>query len=360
MKRSALYETHIELGGRMVEFAGWELPVQYPSGPTEEHVAVRQAAGLFDIGHMGQFEVSGPDSIAFIERVQVAAVTEMNVYDARYSLVTYADGTIVDDIFVYRLPNRWLIVVNASNRLKDFTWLQAHTAPYNVELTDVSETTYMLALQGPNAEQILQQTTQIDLQLLGVRKAIQADVMGVRTLIGRTGYTGEDGFELYFPAESAVLMWNELLHAGSDAGLLPCGLAARDSLRFEACMPLYGHEINANTNPIEARLSWSVNFDYAFLGRSAILKSKLEGASKRLVGLEMIDRAVPREGYAIQSDGDTIGHVTTGMRSPTLNKFLAMGYVTAPYSRIGSEVDIVIRGATQRAIVVKRPFYRRS
>ena len=360
MKRTALYDKHIELGGRMVDFAGWELPVQYPTGPTAEHVAVRTAAGLFDIDHMGQFELSGHDATAFLQSVQVADVSSDAVWQARYSLLPYADGTLVDDIFLYHLPDRWLVVVNASNREKDFAWLRAGALDYDITLTDVSDKTYMLALQGPLAEAVLQKCTDAPLGELATRTAVQADVVGIPTLIGRTGYTGEDGFELYFPSDQAVTMWDRLLEAGADDGMLPCGLGARDSLRFEACMPLYGHEIDASTNPFEARLNWAVDLDHRFSGREAMLKTKLEGPVRLLVGLEMVDRAVPRQGYAI-ADGDrTIGYVTSGMRSPTLDRFLAMGYVESSYKAIGTAVDVLVRGEPKQAKIIKRPFYRRK
>ena len=360
MQRTALYDKHVSLGGRMVDFAGWALPVQYPTGPTQEHTAVRTAAGLFDIDHMGQFELSGPDALPFLQRVQAADMATVEVWQARYSLLTYADGTIVDDIFVYRLPDRWLFVVNAANRSKDLTWLQAHAGTFDITLVDVSDATYMLALQGPSAEVMLQRITAAGLSALAARTAVEAEVAGIRTLIGRTGYTGEDGFELYFPDDSAVAMWDALIDAGSDDGLLPCGLGARDSLRFEAAMPLYGHEIDASTNPVEARLTWAVDLEHRFIGRDAILKAKLEGPRRLLVGLEMVERGLPREGYEITHGDRVVGHVTSGMRSPTLGRFLAMGYVEKAHSTIGNEVDIVIRGEPHSATVVKRPFYRRG
>ncbi len=358
MRRTNLYDTHLSLGGRMVDFAGWELPVQYPAGPIQEHHAVRQAAGLFDIDHMGQFELNGPDAEAFLQLVQVADIASMDVMDARYSLLTYGDGTVVDDIFIYRLPERWLIVVNAANRDKDFAWLSAHRNGFDIALTDISDDLYMMALQGPLAETILQPLVAADLSGLAARRAVETGVDGAQALIGRTGYTGEDGFELYLPADQAVAVWNALLDRGRDQGLLPCGLAARDSLRFEACMPLYGHEIDAATTPLEARLGWAIHWDHDFIGRTALLKVKLEGGARRLVGFEMVDRAVPREHYTITAGGEPIGYVTSGMKAPTLERFLGMGYVPAPYASIGSEFDIMVRGQPKKAKVIKRPFYR--
>jgi len=358
MQQTRLYESHIAMDGRMVDFAGWALPVQYPTGPSAEHEAVRTAAGLFDIDHMGQFELSGPDAIAFLKRMQVWDVEIMQDFDAHYSLLLYADGTIVDDIFLYRLPERWLIVVNAGNRAKDWAWLQAHVAGFDISLVDVSDATYMMALQGPKAEQILQRLTTAALDQLATRTSLVADVGGVEMLVGRTGYTGEDGFELYLPDSAAVEFWDKLLAVGEAEGLLPCGLAARDSLRFEACMPLYGHEISASVNPLSARLGWTISWGDDFIGRDALLKVKLEKPQSLLVGFEMIDRGVPREQYEIAVDGQVVGHVTTGMKSPTLDKFVGLGYVPRQYAKLGTDLDILIREQAKRAQVVKRPFYQ--
>ncbi|MCB0047238.1 MAG: glycine cleavage system aminomethyltransferase GcvT [Caldilineaceae bacterium] len=358
MKRTRLYDTHVEMGGRMVDFAGWELPVQYPTGPTVEHHAVRNAAGLFDIDHMGQFEVRGPDGERFLQHVQVKDVTTMAVWDAAYSLLLYADGTVVDDIFVYKLPDRWMLAVNAGNLDKDFAWLSEHAAAYDVSLTDVSDKTYMMAIQGPKAEAIVQRLTDADLDKVAARTALRMDVAGINLLAGRTGYTGEDGFEFYVDADQAVALWNRLLEAGKDDGLLACGLAARDSLRFEACFPLYGHEIDAATNPLEARLGWAIDWYVPFIGRDALLKTKLEKPQRLLIGFEMVDRGMAREGYPIAINGETAGYVTTGMKSPTLDKFVGLGYVPRAYSKVGTEIEIIVRGAPKKAVIVKRPFYK--
>jgi aminomethyltransferase len=357
MQRTALYENHLALGGRMVEFAGWELPVQYPTGPTVEHHAVRNAAGLFDIDHMGQFEVRGPDAEAFLQLTQSWDVSRMAMQEAHYGLLTYADGTLVDDIFIYRLEGRWLVIVNAGNRAKDLTWMQSFAGDFDVELKDLSEELYMLALQGPKAESILQPHCAGDLSNLAARYALETTIIGHPAIVGRTGYTGEDGFEIYVPSEVAPQVWETLLESGKDAGLLPCGLAARDSLRFEACMPLYGHEIDATTNPLEARLGWAVSWEKDFVGRQALLKSKLEQPTRLLVGFEMVDRAVPREHYPLSVNGEVVGHVTTGMKSPTLDKFLGLGYLPRELATIGTEIDVIVRDVPKHAKVIKRPFY---
>ena len=371
MKRTRLYQRHVELGGRMVPFAGYELPVQYTAGPNAEHRSVRTAAGLFDIDHMGQFALSGVDALRFLQYVQVADVAALAEWEARYSLLCYDDGTLVDDIFIYRLPQsanapplpraraEWLIVVNAANREKDFAWLRSAAHGFEVELTDISDETCMLAVQGPQAVTILDRMTGADLAAMPSRSALPAQVGGVEMLLGRTGYTGEDGFELYLPADEAAPFWDALLAEGAGEGLLPCGLAARDSLRFEACMSLYGHEIDATTTPFEARLGWVVALEKpAFIGRNALLKEKLEGSARRLVAFEMVERAVPRERYPIARDGQVVGHVTSGMKSLTLNKFVGLGYVPRGLHRLGAEIDILIRGRPRKARVRKRPFYK--
>jgi aminomethyltransferase len=342
----------------MVEFAGYELPVQYPTGPLAEHNAVRSAAGLFDIDHMGQFELAGPDADAFLQLVQVYDIEQMALNDAHYSLLLYADGTVVDDIFLYKLEGRWLIAVNASNRRKDFDWLQAQALDFDIALIDRSDDLCMLALQGPKAEAILQRLAGKDLSSVAARTAIELIINDYPVIAGRTGYTGEDGFELYLPTAQAVSFWNRLLEAGGPEGLLPCGLAARDSLRFEACMPLYGHELSAAINALEARMGWTVSWDKEFIGRSALLKAKLEGPQRLLVGFEMVDKAVAREHYDVAVNGTVVGHVSSGMKSPTLDKFLGMAFVPAAHSALGSEFDVLVRGQPKKARIVKRPFYK--
>ncbi|MER2600259.1 MAG: glycine cleavage system aminomethyltransferase GcvT [Caldilineales bacterium] len=360
LNRTALYDEHLKLQGRLVPFAGWELPVQYDTtGPTVEHQAVRTAAGLFDIDHMGQVEVSGPGALAFLQHIQVGDVSSMAVLDARYSLMCYADGGIVDDIFIYRLGvQRWWVVVNASNRAKDVAWMRAHAAGFDVTIKDLSDDTYMLALQGPKAQAILQRLTAADLAAMPFHTGLETEVAGIATVLGATGYTGEYGYELFFPTARAVEMWQALLQAGAADGLLPCGLAARDSLRFEPCLPLYGHEIDQNTDPLSARLGWAVSFDKGdFVGRDALLKIKLEGSSRLLVGFEMVDKGVPRPEYPVAVAGQIVGHVTTGMKSPATGRFVGLAYVPASHAKLGSTIDIVIRDQAKQATVVKRPFY---
>lgn len=366
LKRTNLYQWHVDHGGRMVPFAGWEMPVQYPTGPIEEHHTTRQAAGLFDIDHMAQMDVRGPDAEAFVNRLVTYDVREMELFDAHYALMCYADGGIVDDLFVYKLPDRsdetgrpyFFLVVNASNREKDVAWAQAHTGDFEVEVRDLSDETYMLAFQGPKAPAILKRLAHVNLdEVPRFTAATDAIFEDVPVLMGRTGYTGEDGFELFFPAEHALKVWEGILQEGEAEGVKPIGLAARDSLRFEPCMPLYGHEIAADVTPVEARLTFAVSFDKDFLGRDALLKQKLEKPEYVLVGFEMIDKGVPRQGYEVIHDDFEVGEVTTGMFSPTMERYLGMAYVPREISAQGTEIEIVIRDKPKEAKIIKRPFY---
>ena len=357
-RQTELYARHAALGGRIIEFAGWLLPVQYLTGPLEEHHAVRSAAGLFDIDHMAQLVVTGPEALPYLQHLVTMDVGRMEVGEAHYSLVCYEDGGIVDDVFVYRMPDRYFVAINAANAEKDTLWFHYQLGRYRATVENVSDATYMLALQGPKAEAILQQLTPAKLGEMPFHRAVDGQVAGVPTLIARTGYTGEDGFELFFPKEKAVLLWDRIMEAGAPLGLRPIGLAARDSLRFEAKMPLYGQEIAANLNPLQAGLGWAVSFAKGdFVGRNALLKIKLEGPRSRLVGLEMVDRGVPRHGYPVALDGKTVGEITTGMFAPTLARYLALAYVPAAQATLGTEVQVLIRGEAKRAKVVETPFY---
>ncbi len=357
MKRTNLYDAHIALGARMVPFAGWEMPVQYTS-PLEEHQTVRTAAGLFDIDHMGQIIVQGPDAFDFLQYLATSDINELREWEAHYSLLCYADGGTVDDIFIYRLPEYWWVVVNASNLEKDFKWMQAHSAGFDVELTNVSDETYMLAFQGPAAQAVLQTITDVDLGAVAFHFSARGKVAGVETLIGNTGYTGEYGYELFFPATAAAKVWDAILAAGKDRGVKPIGLAARDSLRFEPCLPLYGHELSPDLSPLESGLGFAVKTGKGdFLGRDALLKQRLETPARRLVCLEMVDKGVPREHYPVQKDGVEVGFVTTGMLAPTVESYCAMAIVPAALAALDTTVEVVIHGKPRQARVVKRPFY---
>jgi aminomethyltransferase len=356
LKRTPLYDTHVALGAKMVEFSGWEMPVQY-KGILEEHRAVRSAAGLFDIDHMGQVRVTGPDALPYLQNLLTANFADMEINTAKYAVMCYADGTCVDDTFVYRLADEWMVVVNAGNRAKDNAWMQAQTSGYNVNLQDVSEEFYMLAFQGPLAEQVLQKLESFDLADLKYHAAREFSINGTRGILARTGYTGEDGFELFIPFAYGKHVWDAILDAGKEVGVQPIGLGARDSLRFEAKFALYGHEIDANTTPIEAALGWACDLNKSFVGRDVLLKQKLEGVNKKLVGFEMVDRGIARSGYEIASNGSVVGVVTSGMPAPTLEKNIGLGYVPPELAKIGTEFDVMIRGKATKARVVKTPFY---
>lgn len=358
MPKTRLYDRHVQLNARMVEFAGWELPVQYPTKPLLEHTTVREKAGLFDIDHMGQMVVTGPDALKYLQYVITYDISKMAMHEAHYGLLCYADGGVVDDLFVYRMPDRYFIAINASNNAKDTEWFLAHKQGFDVNVVNVSEETYMLALQGPRAEAILQRVTDMKLSGMPFHTAQDGIIAGVPTLVARSGYTGEDGFELFFPADKATHVWDALMEAGKPDGLLPIGLAARDSLRFEPCMPLYGQEISADISPIEAGLGWAVSFDKGdFIGRDALLKEKLEGPIRRLVGFEMVERGVPRHECEVVSDGELIGEVTTGMFSPTAQKYVGLALIEAQFAKLGTEFDVLIHDQPRRAVIVKRPFY---
>lgn len=358
LKRTPLYERHRAWGARMVEFSGWEMPVQY-SSVLNEHQAVRNGAGLFDISHMGRFMISGRGAEAFLQQVATCDVSAIGTGQSSYGLLCSPDGGIVDDIFIYRLPDEYLMVVNASNIQKDWDWLQNHKGGLNVELDNVSERWAMLALQGPESEKLLAQTVR-GIDSLPFHEIAMFQFFNIGGLVGRTGYTGEDGFELFFDAHQAEHVWESLLKADASGGVLPCGLGARDSLRFEPCLALYGHEIADDINPYEARLGWIVKLDKGdFIGRDALIKIKEAGPERRLVGFEMVGRGVARGGYPIHSiEGMPIGYVTTGMPSPTLGKPLGLGYVPTALSNVGNEFDVIIREKPVRARAVKTPFYK--
>ncbi|MFN2235470.1 MAG: glycine cleavage system aminomethyltransferase GcvT [Anaerolineales bacterium] len=366
LKKTQLNQWHKEHGGRMVPFAGWEMPVQYKTGPLQEHHSTRKAAGLFDIDHMGQIEIRGEQAEEFVNMLVTYDVSLMELNDAHYALFCYADGGVIDDLFVYRLTDPennkldyFFLVVNASNLSKDVSWVQFQSHAFDVQVKDVSEETYMLAFQGPKAPEILNRLTNVELTSVPRFTAVQGTFKEkVPMLLGRTGYTGEDGFELFFPAEHALYVWNEILKEGDDEGVMPIGLAARDSLRFEPCMPLYGHELSQNITPVEARLNFAITFEKDFIGRDVLLKQKLERPEKILVGFELIDRGVAREGYPVLFNDQQVGLVTTGMYSPTTSRYLGMAFVPREISSVGTEIEIKIRNKGAKARIIKRPFYK--
>jgi len=363
LKKTPLYPEHLKFGGRIVEFGGWAMPVQY-SSIIAEHTAVRTAAGLFDVSHMGEFLVEGPEAMAAINHVITANLVPATIDQAVYSPVCYPGGTCVDDVLVYRLgEQRYLVVVNAGNMEKDWDWFVEHCQGFDCDLDNISFGVGQLALQGPLAQQVLQRLTATDLgQIKYYRCQQDVSVAGQKTLlVSRTGYTGEDGFEVYCSAAVAPQLWEAMLEAGADEGVIPCGLGARDTLRFEACMPLYGHEIDDQTTPLEAGLSRFVKLDKEeFIGREALVQQKAEGLKRKLIGLEVTGRGIPRPGYPIAVESREIGRITTGTQSPTLGKALGLGYVPPEYASLGTQLSVVIRGVPVAAQVVPTPFYKRQ
>jgi aminomethyltransferase len=343
----------------MVEFAGWEMPVQY-SGVIDEHVAVRSRAGLFDVSHMGEIEVRGAGALEFCQRISANDVARMKVSQAQYNLLLNENGGVVDDVIFYRLDSdTFLLCVNASNSEKDFSWIRRQAGP-GVEITDVSARYSQLALQGPAAEKILQSLTGLVLNQLRAFHFQFAEVAAIRCLVSRTGYSGEDGFELYCNPDAAEKLWRALLDSGAADGLVPAGLGARDTLRLEMGYPLYGHELDDTTTPWEAGLNWVVKLSKPeFIGRPILLQQKAEGAPRRLVALELVEPGIARSGYELFRHDRRVGRVTSGTRSPTLGKSIALGYLSREAADSGDDVDVEIRGRKTRAIMVSLPFVRR-
>ncbi|HLX58766.1 MAG TPA: glycine cleavage system aminomethyltransferase GcvT [Ktedonobacteraceae bacterium] len=361
LKRTPLYEEHRALGARLVEFSGWEMPVQY-SSILDEHRAVRTRAGLFDVSHMGEFKVEGPDALAYLQYLVPNDVSRLAIHQALYTQLCLPDAGTIDDLLVYRLAeNRYMLVVNAGNIDKDFAWAEQQSRNFDVTLANQSDATALLALQGPEAQSILQPLTGVDLGSIAYYHFEQGAVDGIDCIISRTGYTGEDGFELYCASGDAAKLWRDLLAAGKEGGLLPAGLGARDTLRLEAGYCLYGHELDEETNPLEAGLSWTIKLNKGeFIGHDALAKIKEQGVKRKLVGIEMVDRGVCRGGYAIYADGEQIGALTSGAPSPILNKNIGMGYVEAARAVPGTAVHIDIRGKHTAAQIVALPFYKRQ
>ena len=359
-KRTALYDTHRALGARMIEFGGWEMPVQY-RGILAEHQAVRSKAGLFDLSHMGEIEVRGPRALEVCQELLVTDVARVHLGQAQYSVLCYPDGGIVDDIIVYYLAEQhYFLCVNAANIEKDFSWLTDHNRGRAI-MMNRSDEYVLIALQGPLASTILQRLTPLDLGRIRRYWSTSGEIAGVPALIARTGYTGEDGFELFVSAPRGVEVWNACLDAGRADGVTPIGLGARDTLRLEAGYLLYGNDIDAQTTPLEAGVQRLVKFDKgSFVGRDALLQQHTAGIAKQLIGLTMDAPGIPRHGYELCIDGHTVGPVTSGTQAPSLGVGIAMGYVPPVHAVEGTPLAVNIRGRHVPAHVVARPFYRRS
>lgn len=361
LKRTPLFEVYKNYGAKTIDFGGWDLPVQF-SSIKEEHEAVRTKAGLFDVSHMGEVEVRGADSLAFLQKIATNDVSLLKTGGAQYTAMCYEDGGTVDDLLIYKkADNDYLLVINASNIDKDIDWLTANING-DVTIKNISNEVALLALQGPIAQQVLQKLTDTDLTEIKFFKFKDGvKVSGVNSLLSRTGYTGEDGFEIYCAAEDAIVLWEKILEVGKEDGVLPCGLGARDTLRFEAILPLYGQELSKDITPIEAGIGFAVkpNKEADFNGKAVLKKQKENGPARKLVGIELIDKGIPRHGYEVFANGEQIGVVTTGTQSPTLKKNIGLALLKAEFTALGTEVEVQIRKKRLKAKVVATPFYKR-
>lgn len=361
LKKTSFYNKHKDLNARLVEFAGWEMPIQY-SNLVEEHNAVRNNAGLFDVSHMGTFIISGEEAFDYLQYMVPNDLNKIYKGKAIYSQLCNHEGNVIDDLLIYYIDdNLFYMVVNASNVDKDFKWLKDNVGNYKVELINKADSTAILALQGPKAEIILQKLVDDDLSNLKSFHLIKTKINNLDVIVSRTGYTGEDGFEIIFD-NSNTEIFDKLMDAGKDHGLLPIGLGARDTLRLEANLPLYGHELNDSTTPLEAKLAWSVKLNKEnFIGKESLVNKKEKGFDKTLIGLKGLSRIVPREGYNILSDGEILGKVTSGTFSPTLNYPIALAYVNNKRDyNIGDKLDVEIRGKNHTVEVTGLPFYKRN
>ncbi|MEX0717000.1 MAG: glycine cleavage system aminomethyltransferase GcvT [Planctomycetaceae bacterium] len=361
MLRTACHDWHAAHGGRMVDFAGWQMPVQYTT-IVEEHHAVRRAAGLFDIAHMGRLKFSGPDACACLDRLLTNDVTGMEVGRIRYSLVCNERGGILDDVLVYRFTEHYLLVVNASNRLKIIDWVEEHIGGCDVRFEDQTFDHFMCAIQGPRAIEILDPLVDSHhIDDTAYYWGSEGSVLNVPARVSRTGYTGEDGFEVIIPAEHGPRLWETLIDRGRAQGLLPTGLGCRDTLRLEAAMPLYGHEMDETIDPYTAGLGFGVKLNAGdFIGREALVAAKERKDRPKRVGLELAGRRIAREGALLFAGEQEIGKVTSGTFSPTLERPIAMGYVPAEFAAAGTAVEVDIRGKREQAKVVALPFYKRG
>lgn len=360
VKRTALNAVHKAAGAKMVDFAGWEMPVEY-TNITLEHLAVRTHAGLFDVSHMGEIEVRGPQALALLQYVTANDVSRLKVFQAQYTALMYSQGSAVDDCILHRLAaDHFLLCVNAANTDKDFDWLVAHNS-FGADIRNVSSNYSQLALQGPRAAMILEKITACDVSRLRSFYCCETSCCGVEGLLARTGYTGEDGFEFYFSPEESGRVWDVLLDAGRTEGLEPAGLGARNTLRLEAAYPLYGHELDEDTTLLEANLGWICKLDKReFLGREALQQQLQQGVRKKLVGFEMTERGIARDGYKVFVDGQVVGHVTSGSPAPFLKKNIGLAYVPPEYAKVGREIYIAIRGRPVAGRQVPLPFYKSS
>ena len=354
--KTPMHDMHKTLGGNMVSFGGYLLPTHY-SSINHEHNVVRSKAGLFDVSHMGEFIISGNDAELFLQEITINDICSLDVGQAQYTAMCYGDGGIVDDIILYKFKNKFMLVVNSNNIGKNFKWINKNLKA-NVKLKNVSDHTGLVAIQGPRSRDILQLLTNTDLNSIKFYNFVVGKVNGVKSIISRTGYTGELGYELYIDSNLVGDIWNKLLDIGSSHGLEPVGLGCRDTLRLEMKYPLYGNDIDENTNPIEAGLGWITKLDKeSFIGKKAIIGLK-NNIQRRLVCIEMKEKSIPRKGYLVYRNNNLVGRITSGTMSPSLGIGIGVGYVNLQDTGIGTEIDIEIRGKRKRAKIVKSPFYK--
>ena len=359
-KKTPFYDKLVAAGGRMVSFAGYQMPVQF-QGLMDEHKKVREAVGVFDVSHMGRVAVKGKGALAFLNHLVTNDVTSLELYQALYTPMCYPDGGIVDDLLIYRFPDLYLVVINAANNAKDQAWMREHAKGFDIEIIDRTDIVAQLAVQGPKSEQVLQKLTSANLASIGFYGGIEAELAGEKTFIARTGYTGEDGFELYFYADKAEKVWDKLFEAGKSEGISPIGLGARDTLRLEMKYALYGNDIDKTTNPVEAGLSWVVKFDKPeFIAKDVLVKVKEQKPPRRLICLEITGSGIPRQHDAVLSGAQKVGEVTSGTISPSLRKGIAMAYVKSAFTKEGTELLIATRRGQEKAVVVKPPFYKNA
>ncbi len=362
VKRTALFDLHHKYHGNMVDFAGFEMPLYYDS-ILNEHEAVRNHAGIFDVSHMGEVTVEGKDAEGYIQNLVTNDITQIDEGGVMYALMCYKDGGVVDDLLVYKYTTtKYLLVINASNIDKDYAWIKKQGEGFDVELKNISDAIAEVALQGPKAEMILQKLTDTDLSSITFF-TFKVDVLigGMKCLVSRTGYTGEDGFEIYTTLENIAHIWEKIMEVGKGEGLQPAGLGARDTLRFEVALPLYGNEIHKDITPLEAGLSYFVKLDTDFTGKDVLVKQKEEGITRRVVGLELLGKGIARHGYEVLSpEGEKIGEVTTGYKSPSLDKSIALAVVDKPYTKLGSDVMVQVRKKQVPAKVVSKKFYKKN
>ena len=360
LKRTALWEIHRQLGARMVDFSGWDMPVQY-TGPLQEHMAVRTRAGIFDVSHMGEIEVTGNNALGTIQRVTSNDANRLAVGQIQYSALTTPNGAFVDDILVHRMaPDRFFLCVNCSNQEKDYRWILENVMPATA-VNFRSDEFSQLAIQGPKTLEILQPLTSIDLGSVRYYWFAEGKFAGADAIVSRTGYTGEDGFEIYLPPSRAAEVWMKIWESGRPLGLEAAGLAARNTLRLEAKMTLYGNDIDETTTVLEADLAWICKVEKGdFIGREVLLRQRGEGVRRKLIGFEMIERGIARDHYPIKRDGEDLGVVTSGSPAPFLQKNIGLAYLPIELCPVGTEFEVIIRGKSVRARVVPTPFYKRS